>query len=554
MPTQDDIEQQQVLLATHRRTLAVYLNQLAAHGETHAPPEIFHGIAESRAAIHRSKAVLQGWGVQVENLPNDEAPQERRQPPPTPPPDDEEQRRHLRELLRAHQSRLRVLELQRATQGIHTPPQVTIEIESIRVDIARVKAELVVNMPAITRAALRQLRQQALTAFYAQEWELAEDLLAQMLAANLDDADVQAKQAEASRQLDLRALYQVILYLRDAGHWRAALAALDDLERQEPGYPDLDGLRVWAERSKLLDDVRTARVRNDLAAVGRALDALVSAYPDDTALVLLDSLLAEYPGELPIHPKTLLAHERHRRKQPAAAPDRAAHVTSEGVEQKHPVQKPPDPAMRAEQVRLVAPTSAAISASTNLPFPTEVSIIAGRSDYQREESGRGYYSIWGEIVNGLAQPIYDPDVTVTFYDAHNNVVPLEAGRGFSLMKVIEAHGLGPFHFHVYGPCRIMDHIVRFAITASYTTDTNGWMPLPFEKHYNSDTNERIVVHNPYDYDIQGLRLIVTIYEAESVYEAWEDYVGNKVYSDGVWTFHVRISAHPYRIQAEGRRS
>ena len=45
---------------------------------------------------------------------------------------EDEERQRLRELLRAHQSRLQVLELQQATQGIQAPPQVITEIAAIR--------------------------------------------------------------------------------------------------------------------------------------------------------------------------------------------------------------------------------------------------------------------------------------------------------------------------------------------------------------------------------------------------------------------------------------
>jgi hypothetical protein len=71
MPTPDDIRQQQELLHTHRRTLATYLKQQAALGSAFAPPGIAHGIYEARTAIAHIKAVLRGWGVAVDDYPDD---------------------------------------------------------------------------------------------------------------------------------------------------------------------------------------------------------------------------------------------------------------------------------------------------------------------------------------------------------------------------------------------------------------------------------------------------------------------------------------------------
>jgi tetratricopeptide (TPR) repeat protein len=68
----EEIDGQQTLLATHRQTLAHYLQQLAVLGSAHAPPGVTYGIREARDNIHRIKAVLRGWGVQVEDQPNDE--------------------------------------------------------------------------------------------------------------------------------------------------------------------------------------------------------------------------------------------------------------------------------------------------------------------------------------------------------------------------------------------------------------------------------------------------------------------------------------------------
>jgi tetratricopeptide (TPR) repeat protein len=78
MPDAEDIAQQQGLLAAHRRTLAVYLRQLADLGSQYAPPGVHNGIADERAAIAQIKATLRGWGEVVEDQPGDEeTPRER---------------------------------------------------------------------------------------------------------------------------------------------------------------------------------------------------------------------------------------------------------------------------------------------------------------------------------------------------------------------------------------------------------------------------------------------------------------------------------------------
>jgi hypothetical protein len=72
MPSQEDIDQQLELLATHRRTLAQYLKQQALLSEPFAPPAIGHGIEDARQHIRHIKRTLRAWGVQVEDLPYDE--------------------------------------------------------------------------------------------------------------------------------------------------------------------------------------------------------------------------------------------------------------------------------------------------------------------------------------------------------------------------------------------------------------------------------------------------------------------------------------------------
>ena len=74
MPNQEDIAQQQELLAAYRRTLAQYLKQQALISELFTPPAIAHGIEDARVNIRRVKGNLAAWGVPVEDLPDDQEP------------------------------------------------------------------------------------------------------------------------------------------------------------------------------------------------------------------------------------------------------------------------------------------------------------------------------------------------------------------------------------------------------------------------------------------------------------------------------------------------
>ncbi len=71
MPDQNDIIEQQKLLATQRKTLQHYLQQLAMAGVSHIRPEVMHGIDHARKQILHIKSSLRSWGVDVEDLPND---------------------------------------------------------------------------------------------------------------------------------------------------------------------------------------------------------------------------------------------------------------------------------------------------------------------------------------------------------------------------------------------------------------------------------------------------------------------------------------------------
>jgi hypothetical protein len=78
MPSPEQIDQQQQLLGAHRGTLSARLNQQALLGVAHTPPEVVHDIREARVSIERIKDTLRGWGVAVEDHPDDESPENAR--------------------------------------------------------------------------------------------------------------------------------------------------------------------------------------------------------------------------------------------------------------------------------------------------------------------------------------------------------------------------------------------------------------------------------------------------------------------------------------------
>jgi hypothetical protein len=73
MPDPEDIAHQQKLLTTFRRSLALSLEQQAAYGLL-TPQHVVFAIEETRDNIRRIKGILSGWGVPVDNHPNDEPP------------------------------------------------------------------------------------------------------------------------------------------------------------------------------------------------------------------------------------------------------------------------------------------------------------------------------------------------------------------------------------------------------------------------------------------------------------------------------------------------
>src|SRR5215212_1323437 len=72
MASQEDVMHQRNLLEINRRNLSHYLQQRDTLGEAYAPPGTLNGILETRANIKRIKGILNGWGVSIEDNPDDQ--------------------------------------------------------------------------------------------------------------------------------------------------------------------------------------------------------------------------------------------------------------------------------------------------------------------------------------------------------------------------------------------------------------------------------------------------------------------------------------------------
>ena len=81
MPSPNEIDHQHRRMEAHRATLAHYLDQVSILGSAYTPPGVGAGIREARAGIAQCKAALHGWGVAVDDHPDDDAASSQ---PPTP--------------------------------------------------------------------------------------------------------------------------------------------------------------------------------------------------------------------------------------------------------------------------------------------------------------------------------------------------------------------------------------------------------------------------------------------------------------------------------------
>jgi ABC-type branched-subunit amino acid transport system substrate-binding protein len=186
MPSQDDIEQKNELLATHRRTLAILLCQRAKQSAGHVTAEVENGITEARRGIEICKQSLRDWGQEVEDYRDDKA-----QPWPSDSHDDENRSQH--------------------------------------------NPEPIWNLRAHARKASAQ-----------QDWSEAERLWKVVLTIVSDDAEASEKHQIAHRKLDFQQSYAKLQELREEGQWQVALSFWNDLKRRHPRPSDPDGIHAWA--------------------------------------------------------------------------------------------------------------------------------------------------------------------------------------------------------------------------------------------------------------------------------------------------------------------
>jgi hypothetical protein len=66
------VQHHRSLLKIYRTNLEIYLKQQEQFGESLAPPMIFHALQNARDEIQRIKAILRGWNVAVEDLPEED--------------------------------------------------------------------------------------------------------------------------------------------------------------------------------------------------------------------------------------------------------------------------------------------------------------------------------------------------------------------------------------------------------------------------------------------------------------------------------------------------
>ncbi|KAB8139738.1 hypothetical protein F8S13_26925 [Chloroflexia bacterium SDU3-3] len=71
MTHQENINDQMELLKIHRRTIAIYLKQLAMQGHANANIGIFHSLDDTRKSILRIKSILRSWGISIDDHPDD---------------------------------------------------------------------------------------------------------------------------------------------------------------------------------------------------------------------------------------------------------------------------------------------------------------------------------------------------------------------------------------------------------------------------------------------------------------------------------------------------
>ena len=146
---------------------------------------------------------------------------------------------------------------------------------------------------------VEQLYDQALAAYWTEQWDKAVDLLSQVLSRHPDYADA-ARKLGLARHQQQRALHYVkASAAADAGDWGRAVAEYTMVADADPGYRDTNARLANARRQQQIDTLqaearRLHRARQWAAVikVGEQLEAIDPAAADP------DGVITSARGEL----------------------------------------------------------------------------------------------------------------------------------------------------------------------------------------------------------------------------------------------------------------
>jgi outer membrane protein assembly factor BamD (BamD/ComL family) len=137
-----------------------------------------------------------------------------------------------------------------------------------------------------------QLYDQALAAFWTEQWDKAVDLLGQVVTQQPDYADAARKLELARRQQQLAIHYAQASAATNAGDWGQAIAEYTMIADTDPGYQDTDArlanARHQQQLASLLAEAHRLHRAGQWAAVikvGEQLQAIVPAAADPDGLI-----------------------------------------------------------------------------------------------------------------------------------------------------------------------------------------------------------------------------------------------------------------------------
>jgi TIR domain len=149
---------------------------------------------------------------------------------------------------------------------------------------------------------VERLYDQALAAFWTEQWDKAVDLLGQVLHQQPDNADAARKLELARRQQELAMRYAQASAATDARDWEQAVAGYTMIADADPGYRDTNARLADARRQHQLATLRTEARRLHRAGqwaavikVGEQLQAIdpAAAGPDELVASARTELAAE---------------------------------------------------------------------------------------------------------------------------------------------------------------------------------------------------------------------------------------------------------------------